>query len=375
MENILVSIKAKNKVMTQNVNKTRKKEGCNKKIQLTPRGQLHNETIYGSINRYITKEVKVGASLTEEVINKVAKKKYREALLARLAAFGGDAKKAFTGKNSLEKNPIFLNDFQTEQVPAKVKLVETETLYPIRKAIDKDLKIDKVIDKGVRAILQKRLDEYGGDANKAFSNLDENPIWLNKEAGISIKRVSITGISNALTLREKKDHLGNFILDKNGHRQPVDFVNTGNNHHVAIFRDENGDLQEHLVSFFEATARLSMGLPAVDKEYKQSEGWTFLFTMKQNEYFVFPNKETGFDPNAIDLMNPDNYQDISKNLYRVQKFSTKYYVFRHHLETTLNDDKSLQETAWKRITSFPPLEGIAKVRVNHIGQIVSVGEY
>lgn len=378
LESILVSTKAKNKVMTQNVNKsaTKKNEkGYNQRIQLTPRGQLHNETIYGNIKRYTTKDVKVSANMTEELIMRVTKKRYRDALLLRLSAFGGDTKKAFTGRNSLDKNPIYVDEHQTECVPNKVKIVEYETIYPIRKAIDKDLKVEKVIDAGIRRILEERLNEYGGDASKAFSNLDENPIWLNKEAGISIKRVRITGISNATPLREKKDHKGDFILDDEGRRQPVDFVNTGNNHHVAIFRDENGELQEHLVSFYEATARKSLELPVIDKEYKQSEGWTFLFSMKQNEYFVFPNKETGFDPNVVDLLNPDNYEEISKNLYRVQKFSTKDYWFRHHLETMINDTKELKGQTWKRITSLSEIAHIIKVRVNHIGQIISVGEY
>lgn len=66
LENILVSIKAKNKVVTRNVNITKAKKaekGKRKRIQLTPRGQLHNETIYGRIRQYATKEEKVNASL------------------------------------------------------------------------------------------------------------------------------------------------------------------------------------------------------------------------------------------------------------------------------------------------------------------------
>lgn len=47
---------------------------------------------------------------------------------------------------------------------------------------------------------------------KAFSNLDKNPIWLNKEKGISIKRVTISGISNAQSLHVKKDKDGKPIL-------------------------------------------------------------------------------------------------------------------------------------------------------------------
>lgn len=375
LENTLVSIKAKNKVVTKNTNKTKKKSGVNKKVQLTPRGQLHLETIYGSMKQYATKLEKVNASFTEEKIKTVAIKIEREALLKRLAEFEGDAKKAFTGKNTLEKNPIFLDENHTHKLADKVKTVCFEQVYTIRKAISPDLKIEKVMDAQIRAILTERLAEYNGDAKKAFSNLDENPIWLNKEKGISIKRVTISGISNAIALHDKKDHNGDFILDENGNKQPVDFVNTGNNHHVAIYKDADGNLQEQIVSFFEATERARQGLSIIDKTFKQNEGWTFLFTMKQNEYFVFPNEETGFNPNDIDLLNPVNYALISPNLYRVQKFSYKNYVFRHHLETSVDMDYQMKGTTWVDFRSSNGLDKIVKVRINHIGQIVSVGEY
>ena len=164
------------------------------------------------------------------------------------------------------------------------------------------------------------------------------------------------------------------FLDEKGNPQPVDFVNTGNNHHVAIYRDAEGNLQENVVSFYEAVARVQQGMPVIDKTYKYDEGWRFLFTMKQNEYFVFPNAETGFDPNEIDLMNPENYSLISPNLFRVQKFTVKDYFFRHHLETTVEDKGELKGITWKR-GGLGLLDSIAKVRVNHVGQIVHVGEY
>ena len=77
----------------------------------------------------------------------------------------------------------------------------------------------------------------------------------------------------------------------------------------------------------------------------------------------------------MDLLNPDNYEEISKNMYRVQSITSKDYMFRHHLETTVMYPTELKGMTWKRIKSLPPIEGIVKVRVNHIGQIVSVGEY
>lgn len=419
LEDTLVSIKAKNKVVTRNTNIIKTKNGEKQIIQQTPRGQLHLETIYGRIKQYETKEETVNASFDIEKIQTVANKEYRDALLKRLQEFNNDPKKAFTGKNTLEKNPIFLDEKHTQKVPEKVKLVWVEAIYTIRKDVSYEnfgksgtKKLDeegvrkalnKIVDSKIREILIKRFEDNNKDAKAAFSNLDENPIWLNKEKGIAIKRVTITGISNATALRSKKDKDGNYILNEDGTKQAVDFVNTGNNHHVAVYKkpiidkktslpatDEKGnikyELEEVVVSFFEATIRANNGEPIIDKEFNKDKGWQFLFTMKQNEYFVFPRYETTkdvngnevtiktFDPKDIDLLNPENYSLISPNLFRVQKISTKDYVFRHHLETKVEDNSKLKTITWIRC-GLSGLNGIVKVRVNHIGQIVEVGEY
>jgi CRISPR-associated endonuclease Csn1 len=374
LKSILISYKAKNKVVTKNKNITKKYSGTHSKIQLTPRGQLHKETVYGKLQQYATKEEKVNANFTGEHINKVTKKQYREALLTRLTENDNDPKKAFTGKNALAKNPIYLDTEKTDAVPEKVKIVWMEEDYTIRKDITPDLKIDKVIDIGIKRILQKRQYDYNGDAKKAFSNLDENPIWLNKEKGIAIKRVTISGVSNAQALHTKKDHLGNEILDENGKTIGVDFVSTGNNHHVAIYRDEKGNLQEEVVSFYDAVVRRNLGLSVINKNHQN--GWEFLFSMKQNEFFIFPSDS--FNPHEMDLLNPGNYHLISPNIFRVQKFGelgSSGFWFRHHLETTLENSKLLKSITYKDIYSHKALENIIKVRINHLGQIVQQGEY
>ncbi|WP_404812571.1 type II CRISPR RNA-guided endonuclease Cas9 [Capnocytophaga canimorsus] len=386
LENVLISHKAKNKVVTKNKNKV---AGSNKVQEvLTPRGQLHKETVYGKYQYYVQKEEKIGGKFDLETIKKVANPLYQSLLKKRLEENGGDPKKAFTGKNSLAKNPIYLDDAQTEQLPEKVKLVWLENSFSIRKDITpenfKDEKlIDKILDEGVKRILKERLQSFGNDAKKAFSDLDKNPIWLNKEKGITIKRVTISGVANAEPLHTKKDHLGKEILDKEGKPIPVDFISTGSNHHVAVYRDEKGNLQEKVVSVFEAVVRANQGLPIIDKTYNQHLGWEFLFTMKQNEMFVFPNEATGFNPNDIDLLDPKNKKIISPNLFRVQKFSKLQYgnsfvrefVFRHHLETTVEDRKELQGITYKQMKNSAFFNDIIKVRINHLGGIVSVGEY
>lgn len=374
LESILVSIKSKTKVVTRNVNTSKKRNGPNKKIQLTPRGQLHNETIYGKIKIPVFKEEKVGAQFTSEKIATVDSSIYRNLLMMRLEEFGGDPKKAFTGKNTLDKNPVFVDDMHTSQVPLKVKTRVYEEIYTKREAIGPNLNVEKVVDKQVKRILLKRLEEFGGDPKKAFANLDDNPIWLNRDKGIRIKSVTITGKSNVVPLHSKRDKDGRLITDNRGEFIPTDYVSTGSNHHVAVYRDTDGNLQEQVVTFLDAVTRVNLGMPVVDRTYKKDEGWEFLFTMKQNEYFVFPDPVTGFDPADIDLLDPENYERISPNLFRVQKLATKNYCFRHHLETTVAENRQLINVTYKPQLGLNGIKGIVKVRLNHIGQIVHIGE-
>lgn len=270
LESLLVSIKAKNKVLTNNINKIKVANGKTMKtVQSTPRGQLHKENVYGRSHIYKVKSENIGFLFNEMKILTVAKQSYRNALLKRLEEFHGNPKQAFTGKNSLENNPLYLDDNNRYRVPLMVNIVSAEEIYTIRKLISPDLKIEKVVDVGVRRILERRLDEFRGDSKKAFSNLDENPIWLNQSKGIAIKSVTITAISNAISLHSKLDKEGKLILDENENSQPVDFVSTGNNHHVAIYKDAEGKLKENTVSFYEATVLAGAGLAVVNKHFNE----------------------------------------------------------------------------------------------------------
>lgn len=371
--NILVSQKAKNKVVTKNINHIKRKNDIYSKIQLTPRGQLHKETVYCKKLQYETNFAKINASLNEELIKRVANQKERQALLKRLKEFNNDPKLAFTGKNSLDKNPIYLDDQQKWKISEKVKLVDLGEIYTKRANVDVNLdekKIEKIIDPGVKRILKDRLAHFNNDPKKAFANLEENPIYLDKARKIVIKKVTMSGVNNVEALHYKKDLHGNEILDENLNRIPVDFISTGNNHHVAIFEDFDGNLQEEIVSFYEATARASSSEPVVNRIHK--EGWKFLFTMKQNEYFVFPSED--FNPKEIDLTDSVNYNLVSKYLYRVQKFTNKDYFFRHHLETNVDDIKELRGISYKRV-GLSGISQIIKIRLNHLGEIVKTGEY
>jgi len=160
----------------------------------------------------------------------------REALLQRLSEYGGDAKKAFTGKNALSKCPVWIDEAQGLAVPEKVRTVVLQREGTVRKEIGKDIKIEKVVDKRVQQLLRERLKLYGGNAQKAFSNLEENPIWLNKEKGIRLKRVTIRVMDACVPIHQKRDKNGRLMLTAEGLSLPTDYVCTGNNHHVAIYQ-------------------------------------------------------------------------------------------------------------------------------------------
>jgi CRISPR-associated endonuclease Csn1 len=374
LEGILVSHKAKNKVVTTNKNKVKTKSGFKEVTQLTPRGQLHKETVYGKRKQYSVAYASVGLKMNAELIEQVAKKSEREALRARFIANGNDSKKAFTGKNSLVNNPIYLDSDKKVMLAEKVKLVSMEDVYTKRMAVGPDLdlkKIEKIIDPGVKKKLLARLAEFGGDSKKAFVNLDENPIYLDQAGKIVIKRVTMSGVNNVEALHSKKDLNGRVLLNDAGVPIPVDFVSTGNNHHVAIFEDHVGKLQENVITFWDAVTRVSNGEPLVKRTH--DDGFKFLFTLKKNEFFVFPSET--FDPNDIDFLDVRNYSIISKHLFRVQKIQNKSYTFRHHLETSLNDIVELKGITYKPQCGLNSIDGIVKIRLNHLGQIVKVGEY
>lgn len=406
LESILISHKTKNKVVTKNKNQIKGQKKA--QIVLTPRDQLHKETVYGKSRYYASKEEKISSKFDQQTIDKVANKKYRELLHKRLEEFGNDPKKAFGGKNTIQKNPIYLDSEEQEKLPDKVKLVWLENQFTIRKEVNptnfKTTKnIDKVIDSGARKILLDRLQQYEGDAKKAFSNLEEYPIWMNEEKGLQLKRVKISGVSNAEPLHYKKDLFGKDVLDDEGNPIPVDYVSTGNNHHIAIYEDKDGNLQDFACSFSDAVKRTTYNLPVVPKntdelwdkvlnleikdisfiENLPKPGLNLLYSMKQNECFVFPNSETDFEPQKVDLLNKTFASAISPNLFRVQKLSkveygnssVRDYVFRHHLETEVADIKELKGVTFKSIKSLQHLIGIQKVRLNHLGKIVQVGEY
>ena len=250
----------------------------------------------------------------------------------------------------------------------EIKPGEGEVLvFTKRVEVNESLNVDDVVNKNAQDILKERLREYNNDPKKAFTNLDENPIWFNREKGICIKKVTIRVNKDLKPIHKKKNHKGELLLDKDKQVQSADYVLTNNNHHVAIYEDEHHELHEVVVSFFDAVDRGIHNKPVIERTLNADKGWRFLFSLQQNDCFVFP--DVGFNPSEIDLTARENYALVSPHIFKVQTISKGDYRFRHHHDATKDYNSSLKNLTWKRIRTLNNLRGLVKIRITKTGHI------
>ena len=170
----------------------------------------------------------------------------------------------------------------------------------------------------------------------------------------------------------------------------ITFVNPGNNHHVGIYRTSEGKLVESCVTFWQAVDRVRYGIPTIIRKPREvldqlllrddipeallanlpASDWEFVEYLQANEMFLI-----GLTDEEIQTaLAESDLLTLSNHLYRVQKMSSEYYVFRYHLETEVADNKNNTGI----IPKFYRLRGPndtylkanpRKVKVNLLGEI------
>ncbi len=372
---ILISYKSGKKVATFS-KRTIKKNGKTQVVQtniIVPRGALSEESVYGKIKQQIAnKPVK----FLFENPDTIAKPKIKKLVVERLSQHDNDANAAI---KSLKKEPIYLDE--AKNIPLSYATCYQDSYvikYNVETITSKDL--SSIVDTRVREIIEQRINEHGGDAKAAFKDLENNPVWYNKEKQIPIKTVRMhTGLKQGTVVPVKKNSIG-----KN-----IGFVKPGNNHHIAIYTDKQGKKVEHVCTFWHAVERKKAGIPVIIKdtsalwsnilEQKEQlpaefleqlppDGLLLELSLQQNEMVTaFIDEET-----LNTAIAQNNYALISKHLYRVQKLSSSDYNFNHHLETT-SDDKNngLMSKRQIRIRSLKSINAnnIIKIKINNLGKI------
>lgn len=357
LNEIFISFKKSNsKVLTKNLNRIK---NADYQVTWVPRAGLHEDTIMGKRKRISKKKILINKKFNS--LGDIIDPEIKEVIKIYLEKYGNNPSKAFDSKN-LKKDPLVFKGKPLSEVQI------FENTNSKRVAISESVtkaQLDKVIDEEVKKILNKRVDQYGG-IKAAFKNIVEDPIYFNQEKGIVIKHFSVYDESKAINVRDG-------------------VAKTGGNHHALIYKDENGKYSDKVISFNEA---VQIGLlnvsesgkpyPIIIREDDPDLG-KFQFSMQINDLFVFDLKHSSNpqDENELDFFDIKNRELISKKLFRVQKMSKKSsgvfeLNFRHHLESTIN--RNLPELTWINMTSNKNFYRLTKVKINHLGDIIKVGE-
>ncbi|MEG0925128.1 hypothetical protein [Chryseobacterium sp.] len=372
-DKVLISFKAGKKVAT--ITKF-KATGKNKEIGvIVPRGALHEQSVYGKI-KVIEKDKPL--KYLFENSHKIVNPKIKILVETSLSENENNSKKALS---VLKKNPIFLNEEKTD-ILEKASCYNDATVLKYKLQSLKANQVDDIVDERVKFLVKERLTQFGNKEKEAFKDI----LWFNEEKQIPI-------ITVRLFARPDANNLQTIKKDKDG--KDIGFVLTGNNHHIAIYEDEDNKLVQHSCTFWHAVERKKHKIPAVirnssdvwnqllDKELSESfldklpaDKLNLKFSMQQNEMFILGLSQEEFD----EAIKNNDKPLLSKYLYLVWSISNNDYYFRHHLETKNTELKNVptakDSKRYFRFKSVGTLVGInpIKVRLNHLGEITKIGE-
>lgn len=132
---------------------------------------------------------------------------------------------------------------------------------------------------------------------------------------------------------------------------------------MLIYKDENGNLQEDVVTFWTVVERKRKGYPVYQLP---TDGKEIVTTLQINDMFLL-----GLNEDEINWETSD-YNLLKTHLYRVQKLTSGDYFFRRHTSSTVTDKEYEQirgfgsgKTGW---FTFNPI----KVKVSVTGKIEKV---
>ena len=330
------------KLSSYNANKEEKKRG-NKYEK--PHFEPPWDNLFNDVKNAASKII-VSYKQNNKVLTKINKKIFKNGKKIN--------SKGFAARGQLHKESVF----------GKRKTNNSEEAYHIRKSLDSlenNKHIEKIVDKNIKKIIKNHLKEnFGIDVSgkykipkNAFFKDGKPLIFLPNKKGdpVPIKKVRI------------REFIGNAVKLKSENQ----YVNPRNNHHVVIYKDENGDLNERIVTLWEAVERAVKKLPVyclpepITGEPRPVE---IITTLEKNDMFILGLSDDEFNDNINDN------KFLNKYLFRVQKFTQKDYYFRHHLASTINNaNEKIQINSFGNGKNGWLTQNPIKIKVNLLGEI------
>jgi len=219
--------------------------------------------------------------------------------------------------------------------------------------------VKKIVDDRIRSIIYNHLrsERINIDAKK-FS-IPSGTFFKKNEDGVLEPRVFLPNKRGDKVPIKKVRMVENFNNAEQLKDKINGFADLQNNHHVLIYNDVEGKLKENVVSFWEVVERKIQRQP---KYQLPATGEEIVTILKADDMFILGSNEAQLKG----WLDRGEKLKIFDALYRVQKFSSGYYVFRHHAASTLDHDDQME-----RVQSFSAYEKLnpIKVRINKIGDI------
>ena len=366
VEGILVSFKAGKRVSTPGKRFSYKngKRAIAQESIVVPRGALSEESVYGAISCL---EEHVPLKRVFERPETIFKSYIRNKVEERIKENGGNWKAAL---KSLKKSPIFLGEQNTKPLEyATCWKKEYVIRYPLAGIKKKD--VEYIVDQHIRQLVSERIDAVG--EKEAF----KEPLFADKDERIPIKNVRLfTGLTeNSLSP----------VRFANGFS--IGFSKPGNNHHFCYYKNKNGEMTEHIVSFWHAVERKKYGIPIIiqDTDILWDEisnrdlpeaflnklppaGLQLEVSLQQNEMFILGMPEEEY----LRAIRENDTRELNKYLFRVQKISSQHNVFRRNTDTGKDEDLRAQSLGlFIRVSSIKGWikYNPHKVRVSILGEI------
>jgi len=206
-----------------------------------------------------------------------------------------------------------------ETVFGKRQAPNSDEAFHVRKPIDvltTEKQLEKVVDEAIKQLIFKRIHVLGGFIKgkippETFFVVDEHGI---KQSQIFLPNKNGNPVP-VLKVRMKENIGGAEPLKDNLNQ----WVNPRNNHHVLIYKDDNGNLKEDVVTFWTVVERKRKSFPVYQLP---TDGKEIVTTLHINDMFLL-----GLNEDEIDWENL-NYGLLKEHLYRVQKFTSGDYYFR-----------------------------------------------
>ena len=256
-----------------------------------------------------------------------------------------------------------------ESVYGKRTPPNLETAYHIRKPLESIRtlgQVQKIVDEKVRNAVIKVLEKANLSNEHTF--VPSQVFFKTKANGQKITKVFLPN-KNGDPVPVKKVRIREFLNSAVKLKNDIDqYVNLRNNHHVLIYKNQEKQLKEEVVSFWEVIKRKKAGASLYQVPNSEYEIHT---TLHINDLFLMSF-------NGLDQPLEEQPKDILvQHLYRVQKLSSNFYEFRQAFNNQLDstdfpnyiriNNFGSRKTGW--LTYNP-----TKVEVSPIGDITLAEE-